>query len=127
MKRVAFLFLIVSLAPGLAELNAATYFEGRVASMRAIPCGEAKIHHGSAEVLCEQYVVRTDTMNYRIRQVVPRRVNLLPVGQVIYFRIKKDRMLVRGFTLNGKKIKDQEYTVVSEHPRGGAATSGAYQ
>lgn len=127
MKRIALLLLVVSLAAGLADLHAATYFQGKVASMRSLPCGEAKIHHGMANVLCEQYVVRTDTMTYRIRQEQPKKVNLLPVGQVIYFRIKKDRMLVRGYTLNGQKIKDQEYIVTSEKPRRGMGAGNSYQ
>jgi hypothetical protein len=126
MKKLMLLLLIVPLASSLAELKAATYFQGRIASMRSVPCGEAKIHNGMGKVMCEQYVVRTDTMRYRIRQEVPKQVNLLPVGQVIYFRIKKNRMLVRGYSLNGEKIKDQEYLVIAEHPRRGAEAGRAY-
>jgi hypothetical protein len=126
MKRISFLLLIISLAPGLAVLNAATYLEGRVASMRSVPCGvQGKNHKRMERMLCEQYVVRTDTMNYQIRQELPKKVNLLPVGQEIYFRVKKNRMLVRGFTLNGKKIKDQEYLIVSQNQRMNAAAPGA--
>jgi hypothetical protein len=125
MKRITFLLLIIALAPGLAELNAATYFGGQVASMHSVPCGETKIHNGRAEVTCEEYTVLTDTMDYRIRQEIPKKVNLLPVGQEIYFRVQKNRMLVRGYTYNGKKIKDQEYVVLSANPRNGMAGPGA--
>lgn len=126
MKRIGFLLLIASLAPGLAELNAATYIEGRVASMQSTPCGaQAKSHKRTAELLCEEYVVRTDTMAYQIRQEVPKKVNILPVGQEVFFRVKKNRMLIRGYTLNGKKIKDQEYVVVSERQRMNTMAPGA--
>lgn len=126
MQRIILLLVAVTLAPGLAALKAAVYTEGRVASMQSVPCGfQGKGHHRTAQMDCEQYVVRTDTMNYRIRQEVPKKVNLLPVGQEIYFRVKKNRMLVRGYTLNGKKIKDQEYVVISQNQRMSAEAPGA--
>jgi hypothetical protein len=125
MKRVALLLLMISVATCVAELNAATYFEGRVRSMSSVPCGQTKIHKGRAEVTCEEYTVLTDGMRYRIRQETPKKVNLLPVGQEIYFRIKKNRMLIKGYTLNGKKINNQEYIVLSETPRPGMAPPGA--
>jgi hypothetical protein len=124
MKRTALLLLVICLAPGLAELNAATYLEGRVASLHAVPCAQMKIHKGRAEALCEQYVIRTGAMTYKIRQVAPKKVNLLPVGQVIYFRVKQNRMHVKGYTLNGKEIKSHDYIVVSEHQRSGVAAPG---
>lgn len=118
MKTILFLLLSVVIVPGLAKLNAATYTEGTVAWMHSVPCGsQGKSHHRVEQMLCEQYVVRTDTMDYRISQELPKKVNLLPVGQDVYFRVKKNRMLIRGYTLNGKKIKDQEYIVVSERQR----------
>lgn len=126
MKRIMLLLLAAALAPGLAELNAAVYTEGRVASMHSVPCGfQGRGHHRTAQMDCEQYVVQTDTMSYRIRQEIPKKVNLLPVGQEIYFRVKKNRMLVRGYTLNGKKIKDQEYVVISENQRMSTEAPGA--
>jgi hypothetical protein len=125
MRRIGFLLFIIWLAPGLVQLNAAVYIEGRVASMYSVPCGQTKIHKGKAEVTCEQYTVRTDSMTYRIRQQTPKKVNLLPVGQEIYFRINKNRMLIKGYTLNGKKINNQEYVILSERPRPGMAAPGA--
>jgi hypothetical protein len=125
MKRIMLWLVAVSLAPGLAELNAAVYTEGRVVSMRSVTCGfQGKGHHRTAQMECEQYVVHTDTITYRIRQEVPKKVNLLPVGQEIYFRVNKNRMLVRGYTLEGKKIKDQEYIVVSETQGAGMEAPG---
>jgi hypothetical protein len=124
MRRVVYFLLVLGLAPGLVQLKAAVYLEGRVGSMHSVSCGETKIHKGVAEVTCEEYTVRTDSMVYRIRQEVPKKVNLLPVGQEIYFRVQKNRMLVKGYTYEGKKINNQEYVVVSEHPRNGMAGPG---
>ncbi|MGH9327231.1 MAG: FAD-binding oxidoreductase [Terriglobia bacterium] len=118
MKRLIPLLVIFLIVPGLAELKAATYIEGNVASMHSVPCGrQAKSHKRVERMLCEQYVIRTDTMAYRIRQEMPKKVNILPVGQEVYFRVKKNRMVIRGYTVNGKKIKNQEYVVVSERQR----------
>lgn len=118
MKLLLFSLLAISLAPGVAELSAATYTEGNVASMHSVPCGrQGKSHKRVEQMLCEQYLIRTGTTDYQIRQELPKRVYLLPVGQGVYFRVEKNRMVVRGYTLDGKKIKDQEYIVISERQR----------
>lgn len=113
-RKFVFLILVFSLVPGVAELQAATYVEGHVARMHSVPCGTENNNH-----MCQAYVVRTDTMMYRIRQEKPKNQEILPVGQEIYFRVKKNRMEVRGFTLNGHKINNQEYIILSERQRGG--------
>jgi hypothetical protein len=114
-KKILLLAIVLTLASGVAETNAATYLQGRVDSMHSIPCGtQAGHHHRQSQMLCEQYVIRTMSMAYVIRQEVPRKVNVLPVGQTVYFRVKKNRMLVKGYSLNGEKIKNQEYVVISE-------------
>ena len=99
-------------------MKAASYAQGTIVSMESVPCGvQGKSHKRMAQMLCEQYAVRTDAVDYRIRQELPKRVDLLPVGQQVYFRVKQNRMLVRGFTLNGKRIKNQEYVIISQSQR----------
>jgi hypothetical protein len=125
MKKMLLLFAVLVLTPGVAELNAATYLEGEVVSMHSVPCGsQAKSHKRLEQMLCEQYLLHTDAMDYVIRQELPKEVNVLPVGQIVYFRVKKNRMLIRGYTLNGQKIHDQEYVVLSERQASGMATPG---
>src|SRR5487761_188816 len=106
----------IILAVSVAELQAANYQEGRVVSMHSVPCGsQAMKHKTKVAVLCQEYTVRSDMMDYRILRQRQNHVNLLPLHQEIWIRVNKDQMLVRGFTLHGKKIKDQLYVVVSEH------------
>ena len=126
MRRILLLLAGFSLALAVTGLNAATYVEGRVASMHSVPCGsQAKSHKRVEQMLCEQYVLHTDVMDYVIRQEEPKKVNILPVGQDVYFRVKKDRMLIRGYTLNGQKIQDQEYIVLSERQAASTSVPGA--
>lgn len=120
MKTILFAVLAISLAPGAAELHAATYTQGRVASMHSVPCGRQT----KKQQLCEQYLIRTDKLDYRIRQEKAKQVNLLPVGQAVYFRVKKNRMEIKGYTLNGKRINNQEYIVVSERQSAEGAGQG---
>ena len=108
------LFLCVLTLSAAVGIQAATYQEGTVASMDSVPCGtQFRSHSRSQEMLCQQYVVRTAGGEYQIRREKQNSANLLPVGHEIEFRIDKDHMLVKGFTVNGKKIKDQKYLVVS--------------
>ncbi len=64
-------------------------------------------------MLSQQYLIRSSAGNYEIRRQKQNSANLLPVGHEVEFRIDKNQMIVRGFTVNGKKIKDQKYLVVS--------------
>jgi hypothetical protein len=126
MRKTLLLLATLPLLPGVAQLNAATYLAGTVGSMHSVSCGsQGKSHKRVQEMLCEQYVIHTDALDYVIRQELPKKVNVLPVGQQVYFRVKKNRMLVRGFTWNGQKIHDQEYVVISERQATSTAQPGA--
>jgi hypothetical protein len=67
----------------------------------------------SNETLCPQYLLRTDEMDYRIRPMDLKHPEVLPVGQEIVFKIKKDRMLLK--VPDGDK-KLRAYEVVAMEP-----------
>ena len=96
--------------------------------MEAVPCGAKQkgltglgsfwasvgiTHVTSDEKLCPQYLLRSDDMDYRVRPTDLRHPVVLPVGQEVIFKIKKDRMLVR--VADGDK-KMRSYEVVSMQP-----------
>jgi hypothetical protein len=72
-------------------------------------------HKKTQELLCQEYVLQTDKMIYRIRPRDAKHPVLLPVGERAQFRLDKDKMLLRVEDLDSK---EREYIVVSMKPRG---------
>lgn len=68
-------------------------------------------HKKTEQVLCQEYVLQTDRIVYRIRPTETKHTFLLQVGQQAEFRIHKDRMQLR--MLDTKDNKEREYLVVS--------------
>ena len=77
-------------------------------------------HKNTQEVLCQEYILKSDRLIYRIRPKDEKHPTLLPVGESAEFRIHKDKMLLRVPESDGK---EREYIVVSMTPR--ADTSDA--
>jgi hypothetical protein len=66
------------------------------------------------EVLCQEYVLQTDKLTYRIRPKDDKHPALLPIGETAQFRIQKDKLILRVPEAEGK---EREYVVVSVTPR----------
>jgi hypothetical protein len=66
------------------------------------------------EVLCQEYVLQTDKLTYRIRPKDDKHPALLPIGETAQFRIQKDKLILRVPEADGK---EREYVVVSMTPR----------
>ena len=83
---------------------------GTIVSEASVPCGSqlTKNKKGTTDVLCQEYVVRTATTEYHVRQEKPGAQALIPVNAEVEFTLDKDKM---KFKANGKKY---EYLVVSE-------------
>jgi hypothetical protein len=75
---------------------------------RTVPIG--KTH----ELLCQEYVLQSDKVIYRIRPKDEKHPVLLPVGEQAQFRMEKDKMVLRVEDLDNK---DRQYVVVSMTPR----------
>lgn len=98
---------------------------GTITNMDAVPCGVDEnsgksfageilgtdgAHKKSREMLCQEYVLKTDGVMYRIRPRDDKHPVLLPVGEHANFRIKKDKLLLSVAELDGK---EREYSVTS--------------
>jgi hypothetical protein len=111
---------------------------GMLESMQSVPCGAKQrglagvgsiwasvgvTHVNSTEKLCPQYLVRTDDMDYEIRPKDMKHPEVLPIGQEVEIKLKKDHMDVK-LPDGGKTLT---YIVVSMQPanQGGGAVSGA--
>ena len=65
------------------------------------------------EKLCPQYVLRTDTMEYRIRPMEKKHPAILPVGHEGLFQVNKDLLVLR---VEDMDRKERHYEVVSVKP-----------
>jgi len=74
------------------------------------------------EVLCQEYMLQTDRVIYRIRPRDEKHPVLLPVGEQAQFRLQKDKMLLCVEDLDSK---EREYVVVSMTPRSDNNTAAA--
>ena len=74
-------------------------------------------HKNTQEVLCQEYILKSDRLIYRIRPKDDKHPALLPVGESAEFRIHKDKMLLR---VPESDSKEREYIVVSMTPRADA-------
>ncbi|MGH9502591.1 MAG: hypothetical protein ACRD20_07045 [Terriglobales bacterium] len=83
--------------------------------------GTDSAHKKTHALLCQEYLLQSDTVIYRIRPRDEKHPVLLPVGQKAQFRIQKDKMLLQVEDVDDK---EREYSVVSMTPRrDGTATS----
>ena len=93
------------------------YQDGKLLQMESVQCGmdenakKGKTH----ELLCQEYVVQTEQVVYRVRPKDDKHPVLLPVGQNAQFRLEKNKMMLR---VEGLDNKEREYVVMSIKPRG---------
>jgi hypothetical protein len=127
--KIFFALVLVAVLPLSAEGKKKKPAErAMLEKMEAVPCGAKQkgltglgtiwasagiTHVNSDEKLCPQYMVRTDDMEYHIRPADYKHPIVLPVGQEIEFRMKKDHMLVKVPDGDGK---ERAYQVVAMKP-----------
>jgi hypothetical protein len=82
---------------------------GTIVSESSVACGsQVKNKKQTSDVLCQEYVIRTETTVYHVRQEKPADKALIPVNASVEFTLDKDKM---KFKAEGKKY---EYLIVSE-------------
>jgi hypothetical protein len=67
-------------------------------------------HKKTNEVLCQEYVLETARVTYRIRPRDDKHAELLPLGETAEFRVEKNEIKLRVPETNQK---EREYIVVS--------------
>jgi hypothetical protein len=78
-------------------------------------------HKKTQEVLCQEYVLQSDKVVYRIRPKDDKHPVLLPIGETAQFRIHKDKLILRVPEVDDK---EREYIVLSMTPRQEVAANG---
>jgi hypothetical protein len=118
MKKSFSLFAVMALAVTLARAGDPPQ-SGTLISENSVTCGSK--NHGkkkSEELLCQEYVIRTATTDYHVRQPKPSGKALIPVNTPVEFVLDKDKM---KFKADGKSY---EYLVVSEAAAGSTPPAG---
>jgi hypothetical protein len=86
--------------------------------------GTDSAHQKMHMLLCQEYLLQTERIIYRIRPKDDKHPTLLPVGEKAQFRIEKDHMKLRVEDLDDK---EREYIVVSMTPRADAQTADSHK
>jgi hypothetical protein len=128
---------VLTLASATFAKEPKPYQTGKLLQMDSVQCGTAEkdatslagemlgTDSGSKkthELLCQEYVLQSDHVIYRIRPRDEKHPVLLPVGEQAQFRLQKDKMLLRVEDLDNK---EREYIVVSMTPRSESSTADA--
>jgi len=131
------LCVVLGLASAAYGKEPMVYQTGKLLEMNSVQCGVAEkdgtnfagemlgTDSGSKktkDLLCQEYVVETEKVIYRIRPRDEKHPVLLPVGGQAQFRLQKDKMLLRVEDLDDK---EREYIVVSMTPRSDGSTADA--
>ena len=92
--------------------------------MDSVQCGtDENAKRGKThELLCQEYLVETDQVVYRVRPKDDKHPVLLPIGQYAQFRLEQNKMVLRVEALDNK---EREYVVVSIKPRGDSTAADA--
>lgn len=133
--RITLLILAVLFAGIVQAKEPRHYQSGTLKTMTSVECGLDENsgksfagevlgtdsgHKKTRELLCQEYVLQTDHVLYRIRPRDTKHPVLLPVGDRAQFRMDKDKMVLHVEDLDDK---DRDYTVVSMTPTTQASDS----
>jgi hypothetical protein len=106
--RTTFLLLAVS-AVSLTAGAKDKEMSGTIVSENSVPCGsEAKSKKQTIQLMCQEYVLRTEATEYHVRQEKEAHKEMIPVNAPVEMTLNKDKM---KFKVNGKSY---EMLVVSE-------------
>jgi uncharacterized low-complexity protein len=125
MKKTALILAALTLATLMLAAIAAQAkdeMSGTIVSENSVQCGtENKNKKKSTDMMCQEYVIRTGSTDYHVRQEKEAHKELIPVNAPVELSIKKDKM---KFRVNSKEY---EMLIVSESsaPAPGATPAAA--
>jgi hypothetical protein len=93
---LAALFLGSTVAAGPKPLS------GNILSHTSVACGSKKSKKQDVDLLCQQYVVRSGTTDYTIRQPKPSDQTIIPLNTAVQFTLDKNKV---KFKVNGKSFE----------------------
>jgi hypothetical protein len=129
MRKTVSLTVLLLASVSLQAKDKPSYEKGELVKMDSASCGFAEKdgktlageifgtdgqHKKTQETLCQEYVLRSQRITYRIRPKDDKHAVLLPIGETAEFRVHKDKLLLRVPEADGK---EREYIVLSMTPR----------
>jgi hypothetical protein len=81
---------------------------GAILSQTSVACGAQKSKKKDIDLMCQQYVLRSGTTDYTIRQPKPSDQTLIPINTEIQFTFDKNKV---KFKFNGKSF---EFVVIAQ-------------
>jgi hypothetical protein len=90
---------------------------GNILSHTSVACGSKKSKKQDVDLLCQQYVIRSGTTDYTIRQPKPSDQNIIPLNTAVQFTLDKNKV---KFKVNGKSF---EFIVVGQAAASSAAAT----
>jgi len=124
--RLKWTICVFSMAAAAFAGEPKAYQSGKLVQMDSVSCGMRQNdsasandapnadHESQAAHACQEYVLESEQVMYRIRPRDAKHARLLPIGSMAEFRLEKDKMLVR---IDDPNSKETEYIVVSMNPR----------
>ncbi len=92
---------------------------GNILSHTSVACGTKKSKKQDLDLLCQQYVVRSGTTDYTIRQPKPSEQAIIPLNTAIEFKLDNNKM---KFKVDGKSF---EFIVISQAAASSSAAAPA--
>ena len=107
MKQMFLLLAVLTL--GMSAGAKDKVMSGTIVSENSVPCGsEAKGKKQTIQLMCQEYVLRTEATEYHVRQEKEAHKEMIPVNAPVEMTLSKDKM---KFKVNGKSY---EMLIVSE-------------
>ena len=135
MKKTISLAVLLFAALASSAKDKPAYEKGLLMQMNSSSCGYSEKgaktltgeilgtddqHKKTQELLCQEYVLQSERITYRIRPKDDKHPALLPIGETAEFRLHKDKLVMRVPETDGK---EREYVVLSMTPRAEMAES----
>ena len=107
--------LVMVMAASVILMAGKETIQGTLISESSVPCGSETKGKKSTDLMCQEYVIRTDATEYHVRQEKQSHKALLPMNTPVEMTMSKDKV---KFKVNGK---DYEMLITSESALGEAA------
>ena len=131
--RLRYLLVIMLLVAVALAKEPKHYQSGKLLKMESVKCGTDEkngksiagemlgtdsAHMKTREMLCQQYLLETESVMYTIRPRDEKHPVLLPIGERAQFRMDKDKIVLRVEDFDDK---EREYEVISMVPKDSGA------
>jgi hypothetical protein len=108
MRRVSRVMGMLALSVGIAAAKDSKLQQGTILSENSVQCGSQEKGKKTSNLMCQEYVVRTEQVEYHVRQEKQQHKDMLPVNAAAEMSISKDKMKLK---VDGKSF---EMMIVSE-------------